>query len=328
MYYNDAQKTQYLEDENNRFAPSTLEVAKMIFSGSADVESQEDTDLSNFNRQQVVNLLKKYNSTTKGYLKLICIIFSDYYNWCMKNDYIDSSNFTNWYDSKLSKPIIDEIVPVELVKDKYFTKEDVYEYLEKVPDVVNKFLIYALFRGIDGIQHDDLKHLSVIDLHEKRNAIQLKSGRIQYVDELFVKLMKNADAATVYLPEGKEVYNVRKRYNYDESIYVFRFCNKATVNQPISNQAITVRMSLIKKQTGNKFISASTLYFNGLVNYIKEHYSPQGITLDKVLFENKENNKKLYKYDEETQDVIKEYGSKMEVKMLRLRLKDFIKFYL
>ena len=325
MFYNEPQKIEYLESEDNRFLPSTLEVAKRIFVGSAMVEKQYDTDLSNFNRQQVVDLLKKFNATSKGYYKMICLIFADYYNWCLSKEYIDQSNFTNWYDSKLSNLIIDEILPVSLVKGKFFTKEDVLEYLDKIKSPTNRLLLYSPFMGIDGVDHEDLKYLRVSDLYEKRKAIQLHSGAIQPVDDLFIQLLKEADAETMYNPEGKENYTIRRNI-YDESVYVLKKCSSDSINEVINKQIIVYRMKVIKKQAENKFISISTLYKNGLINSIKEYYEQKNISLYKALFHEK--NKKLYTYDEETQEVISRFNSNMTVRMLRMELKDTIDYYI
>jgi len=324
MYYNEPQKLEYLSIEENRFAESTIEVAKIIFAGSAEVERQYDIDLSNFNRQQVVDLLKKYNSKSKGYYKVMCVIFSDYYNWCLNRGYVDESNFTDWYHSKISNKIIDEILPSSLLKDKFFLKEDVIKYLDDVLDPTNKLLLYAPSVGINGDNHEDLKYLRVDDLLEKRSAIQLHSGKIQIVDELFIELLKEADKSTIYYPEGMENFTSR-RNGYSDSIYVFKRCG-GKLNEVITNPILNKKMSVIRKQIGNKFISISTLYRNGLINTIKEHYEKQDISLYTAIFH--KNNNKIYTYDKETRDVIDRYNSNITVRMLRMELKDTIEYYM
>jgi len=178
--------------------------------------------------------------------------------------------------------------------------------------------------GIDGKDHEDLKYLRVDDLFEQRKAIQLYSGKVQFIDDLFIELLKNADACTVYYPEGKENFT-SKRNGYVESKYVFKMCsgNKYDV---MSNGVFIKKMSTIKKQADNKFISISSLYKNGLINAIKEHYEAQGISLYTAIFHEKD--KKFYTYDKETQDVIERYNSKMTVRMLRMELKETIEYYM
>jgi len=324
MYYNNEQKEKYFE--NSRFAESTLEVAKRFFDSSRPVENQEGTDLSNFNRPQVISLLKKFNSRSKGYYKMICIVFSDYYNWCLNEGYVDKSNVTNWYENNLSMSIINEIVPIEFMRDKCFSQEDMEVYKENILDPVNKSLAYSIYRGISGVNHEDLKHLQLKDLNEESKTIQLYSGRIQKVDDIFIQLLKKADKMTKYMPDGKDVDNKLGTNDYDESIYVFKICNTKSTDLPMSNAVINTRFKIIRKQADNNYLNGANLYFNGMINYIKEHYSPQGVDLDKVIFQKKNN--KNYTYDKETEEVIREFGSNMEVKALRLKLKDIIQFYL
>lgn len=326
MFYNSKQKERYIE--NSRFAETTLEVAKQIFNGSSRVENQEGTDLTNFNRQQVMNLLKTYNSQNKYYYKLICNIFSDYYNWCLEEGLIDIGNVTNWYDVKLSTPIIEDIIPAKLVKDKYYNKEDVLEYISKVPDPSNKLLIYAFFLGIDGKEHEDIKYLSVNDYSENHKAIKLYSGRKVIVDDLFINLMYKADQSKYYYPDGNENANLRGRHEYNDSKYILKVCNTYKTNEAISNQGITQRLTLIRKQAGNKFISASTLYKNGLIQAIKDHFEEQGISLEQALYQYKVGSKKYYEYEEQIQEIIRTFGSNMEVKMLRLQMKDILQYYI
>jgi len=323
MFYNEKQKIRYLESEDNRFEETTLAAAKIFFNGSSRVEFNKGIDLASFNRSQVFDLLKSYNSRSKGYYKGMCLIFSDYYNWCLNEGLIDRSNVTDWYDYKLSNSIIDEVLPMELIEGKYFKKEYVNECIEKIVDISDKFVFYAPFMGIKG---DDLINLRIDDLNEKRNAVQLVSGKTLQVDDLFIYLMKETDSARRYYPNG--VVGIDNKYSYNEyiqSIYVLKMCRGSVINKQITTQVLSTKMKVIKKQIGNKLISAAIIYQNGLISYIKEKYEERGITLRDAIF--KEINKKLYFYDKETAEYIEEFGANKTVKMLRMELKDIIKYY-
>jgi hypothetical protein len=322
--YNEAQKNRYLE--LCKYEETTKETIKMIFSSSAKVEAQFEKDLAEFNRPQVIDLLKSFNSKSRHYLTAICIFFADYYNWCLSEGLVDITNVINQYDSSLTKGIIEEIVPIEFIEGKYFIKQDVLEYLDKIPDPRNKFIMYAIFSGVKGEDYYDLTHLRMENLHEKRKVVELENGRMHPVDDLFIRSMKEADSATAYYPDGVVAYNKFHRNEYDKSVYVLKSCRLGTVDTPINRQIITVAIALMQKQTGNKFISVSTLYKNGLISFIKEHYEQKGISFETALLD--EINGKLYTYDKETEQVIKEFGSQMTVRMLRLQLKDILHYYI
>jgi hypothetical protein len=323
VMYNELQKRRYLE--NCKYEETTKETITMMFRGAARVEKRYKADLSSFNRPQVVELLKSYNSRSPHYLKIMCIYYADYYNWCLSEGLVDPSNVVNQYDSSLVKGIIKEIIPIELIKGKFYTKKDILEYLDCIIDISNKFLMWAIFIGIKGDNYSELSNLKMEDLDEENKVVKV-GDRLHPVDNLFIELMKKTNEAKFYYPEGKlKDYHYNKNV-YDESIYVLKNCRSGKVNTPVTKQYYTLRMRYIKMQTGNKFITASTLYRNGLINHIKEYYEAKGITLEEALFH--EINNKLYTYDRETERVIKEFGSKMTVRMLRLQLKDKLEYYM
>jgi hypothetical protein len=292
-------------------------------------------DLSQFNKPQVVRLLKGYNSRSKNYLRLICSYFSDYYNWCLAEGYIDNTNFMNYYDYTIAKPIIEEVVPLRLIKDKCFLWLDLIEYKEQVPDPVNKFILYATFFGIYGSEYDDLVNLKMSDINEKQKTVKLKSGIIIQIDDLFIELAKAADKAIEYKPEGEGSSTFAKkpnRYVYDESCYIIKNSGTGVTNTPVSKTVIMNRFRLMQKQTDNKFINGTNLYKNGLINYVKEQFEKDGVALKDGLFlEIKKSERTFagstYVYTKKLQQYINEYGSSMTDRAFRLQLKEVIELY-
>ena len=322
------QKKRYLE--NCKFEEPTRVVIDKWFRASAKIEEQEGTDLANFNRIQVINLFKSFNSKSRLTLASVSLYFSDYYNWCMVEGLVDQSNFTNQYDTKRVKSIIEEIIPVEMILNKIFTKNDIIEsYLEKVLDPVNKFTMYAPFCGIYGEEATDLINLTMNDIDEEKKVAHLLSGKEIRIDDLFIELAKSADAAKEYAPEGVNTVNNAnrgERYVYDESYYILKSCDTGKINVPISYKVLSTKYRMIQKQTGNKFLNGNNLYKSGLLNYIKEQFENQhGISFKKALFDKK--GRKEYTYAKELQEYINEFGSNMTVRMLRLRFGEFVDLY-
>jgi hypothetical protein len=329
LYYD---KTKFLKERylnNCRFEEPTREVIDMWFRQAAKIEAQEQCDLANFIRPQVYNLLKGLNLRSKHTLKVICVYFSDYYSWCISEGLIDSGNIVNQYDLKMVANIIDELVPVELVVDKYFKEETVLQYKEMIPDKVNQFILYALFSGVYGLEYDDLTHLRIDDINETRKAVHLNSGKIISVDDIFIELAKEANKQTKYYPEGVVEYakraTDRKRYDYDPSYYIIKSCKGGTENLPVDSSVIMTRLRLMQKQTGNKFLNGVNLYRNGMINYITKKFAEQNVTFRQALLEKK--GKREYQYGEEMQKYINEFGSNMTVRMLRLQIADYIELF-
>jgi hypothetical protein len=328
--YNEFQKKRYLENVNFNFEDNTKEVIIRLFEGAAKIESQEGCDLADFNREQVSNLLKSYNSKSKHYLRLITTHFSYYYTWCLYEDLVDATNIFNAYDYSITKPLIDDILSIDVIRDKYFLREDVLKYLEMIPDIMNKFILYAVFNGIYGNEYEDLTNLRINDLNEIRKSVQLSSGKNIIVDDIFIGLMKRADIETNYYPEGVDSVNRAKkpeRYTYDSSYYVIKNSGTGINNQPVSKTVIMNRFRLMQKQIGNKHINGGNIYKNGLINYVKEKFEERDITLRKAILQEELTKKLGYTYGVELQEYINEFGSQMTDRMFRMQVKDVIELY-
>jgi hypothetical protein len=330
--YNEQQKERYLKQSN--LSEDAKETFRMIASTAAKVESQKDLDLSNFNRGQVIDLLKAYNSKARSYLRLICNNFSKYYSWCSDEGLVDISNFTNWYDVKLSQPIVKEVLPNELIEDKFFDDDYVIDcVINKIKDKQNKLLFYAPYLGIDGVEHEELRYLEIDGLDEKEKTIKLITGRIANVDDLFIELIKDANKSTRYDKNGTG--EIRTGCSeYTPSKYVFKSYVKVTSpDLVISVKNINQRYTVIKEQTGNRLLTIPVMYKNGLLNYIRRYFEPQGISLYDVLLLKKDTKinpgkgETKYVYDDKTQELINEFGSNMPVRALRHQMSDIIQYW-
>jgi hypothetical protein len=331
MLYNEEQKNRYMKQSN--MVESSKDVFEMILKTATKVEVQENMDLSNFNRPQVVNLLKTYNAKSRQYLRLVCNHFSNYYSWCCSEGLVDITNFTNWYDVKLAKPIISEVLSNEMLTDKFFNDEYILDCVNnKVKDKQNKLLLYAPYLGIDGNDHEDLRYLKIDDLNEENKTINLISGRIANVDDLFIELIKDANKATRYDKNGTGEFG-RGHTEYGVSQYVFKSCGVTEVDALISSKNMNQRFATIKDQTGNRLLSIPLVYKNGLLNYIEKYFKTQGVSLYEALLDKKETkidygkNETRYIYEGKVQELINEFGSKMTSRMLRHQMSDIIQYW-
>lgn len=133
--------------------------------------------------------------------------------------------------------------------------------------------------------------------------------------------MIEANDQIQYFADGIDKESKTKAYDYANSDYIIKSCGKNVLEQ-VSQHYITARMSVIKEQMGNEFISITTLYKNGMINYIKEQFAKKNIDL-KTAFLHPIDGKR-YTHDKETQQYINEYGSKMTVRFLRMEIKDYL----
>ncbi len=314
--YNENQKTRYLNSDNFRFEENTKEVIESIFNRAARVEELEGMDLSLFNRPQVVGLLKSFNSKSKQYVHLLTFYFDDYYNWCLSEGLVDNASIQNYYDTSLSKGIIEEILPKRLYRGKYFTREQITEYLEAPSiDQVTKFIIYALFVGIYGNDLEDLINLKISDLDEENKTVKLVSGKVAHVDDVFIMLMKLADSAKYIGVDnfmGDHLSTKHRSVVYADSPYVIKPCGLRPVYEPIKQLLIRTKLQRVQKEFNNNFITATNLRLSGIIDYIIGKYESRGISVQEaVSFKTGR-----YIYKSEIQQYLEEAGIPMSANVL------------
>jgi hypothetical protein len=321
-YYNNERKLRYLE--KCRFSELTIPVIEQWLSKAAVVEANLGKDLAEFNRNEIVNLYKSFNSRSKQTLKTVTYFFSDYYSWCLGEGYISNKSVINHYDPNMAKSIIDEVVPLELVENKYYRNLEIYDYLDLIYDKANKFALYAVFRGCLGTQGEDILNLKMSDIDEFKKTAKLYSGKTIPIDDLFIKLAKEANSQTQYIPQ-EGASNFFNRLDYSESIFILKSCGNNPSDVPLSYIALQQRFGVIRKQVKNRFINPTTTYNNGLVNYVKERFEEIGVSLRDGLFVKA--NSQSYKYKDELEEFIKDYGSNTTGRMLRMKLTETIGYF-
>lgn len=317
--YNKEQKLRYLEQ--CKYEDTTIESIKVCFSSVADVEHFYEKDLSEFVQPQIEDMLRKVNSRSRGYLTSMCIFFADYYNWCLSEGLV--TDVINRYDVLQTKLIIENIIPIERLREKYFNKEEMLKYIDKIYDVTNKFIAYALYWGIKGDSYKELIHLRLEDINRKEKTVKLITGRTMRVDDLFIELAKEAELADYYNADGSTSLDKLIYYGYVDTEYILRPMNR-NEPQPLTLNMVQNRLKIIKEQSENDYLTTTTIYKNGLINYILERHreTKSDIDLEAILLDKVHG--KLYTYDKETEIYIEEFGSLIKVRMLRQELEDFV----
>jgi len=322
-WYNHERKQWYIDwCKENKYEESTLVLLERIFASTALVEKAFKKDVAEFNNNEVVDLFKSYNSKSPLRLKTWAYYLRNYYQWCYDKNIV--TNIINPYDERTIDIIIKNIIPEEVYKDKFFGKEQLKYWVEnKILDDINKFIAVGYFYGLSN---DELINLKITDFNNEDKTVKLITGRIIKVDDFFIKYMKLAANATEY-NAGYPMSNIKNMQfvTYNSGEYVIRQTGGDVQTLPVKYTLLSNRMMIIREQTENPLLSRSSLYKNGLINFIKEKYQEKGITLKTALFH--QVNKKIYTYDKDTEEYIKEFGSGMTARMLRMQIKDVIDYY-
>lgn len=316
--FNSEQKERYIEwARNNIYEEPSIELLIRIFESTAfEEEMVFSKDVSEFNDEEVYDLLVNFNSKSRARLQSTCIYLSKYYEWCKHIEHIPLP-LDNPFDKRIIDKFIDQVIPKTDLNDKYFTKEVFEDYKNCVPDITNKYIMECFYRGIRGEEFKDIIFSRMNDFDIENKTIKLCSGRIVSVDNYFIKLAKLADSSTHYFKDGIPIeLSNPKIYEYSESEYILKSCGANRKSDFVSKAVINERLRTIKKQTENEFMSATTLYKNGMINYIKEKYNFKGKDFKLAVMDTSN--------DIETQEYIQQFGSNMNIRMFRMEIKDYL----
>lgn len=314
--YNSEQKNRYLE--NCKYEVTTKELLKRIFDSTELEEKVLEKDLALFSQNDVYDLLLCLNSKSRKRLRTTCIFLSDYFMWCYREGLTFDLN--NPYDKRFTEIIIEKILPLDKVNQKYFNYDTLLHYVNNsIIDKGNKFIAYALYCGVTS---EELRNMKRGDLDT--NSVNLITGRNIAVDDLFLRLLIEADNQTQYFPDGMIKESKFNKYDYGTSKYVLKTCVSGECGV-VREGILIARLKVIKEQCENDFITLSNLYKNGLFNYLKNQYAKQNIALKEALFTKQDGAK--YKYELETKEFILAFGSTMTSRALRKEVKDNIDIF-
>lgn len=317
--YNDERKRKYINYcLVNGYKETTVELIEKIFIATEKYENKNKKDVSEFLLNETIDLLKSSNWKSPKTLKSNSSSLRYYYKWCLDEGLV---NNMNPFSKKNLDGIIDSIIPKEKLNKKYFNKIEYLEMLNEIADVSNKFIAYAFYWGLTV---EELVNLKIGDLDFEKSKVQLITGREIIVDTLFKELIIEANGQTQYFADGMQKEIKTKAYDYRVSDYIVKSCDKY-ISGIVSQRYITTRMRVIKEQMDNEYISNSSLYKNGMINYLKEQYDIRNIDVKTAFL--KPINGKRYTYDKETQKYINEFGSQMTVRSLRMEIKDYLDCY-
>ncbi|MVP00811.1 hypothetical protein [Paenibacillus lutrae] len=180
-FFNEYQKVRYL----NTLPTKSRGQAERILSRAKALEIQFQTDLYNFNLDQVEKLFHYMNPSTLTSSKSNFYVVQNYIRWAIKQDLRVGSNGSpqniNPLDllntSLYHKNFIDQ------TKQVLFTKEEVYSMIDRCMNAQDAFPVIGLFEGISGNGYDELLNLNKESLL-KDNGLLLHDGG----DERFIKV--------------------------------------------------------------------------------------------------------------------------------------------
>lgn len=296
--YNIDQKKWFLEEmeKDGVFELPTIELIERIFVSAEHEENVFGKDVAEFTNEEVIDLLKSLNSTSRDRLIINSWYLEKYYDWCLNKGLVN--NINNPFDRRVINVIIKDIIPDDVVKSKIITPNEFKEYISLEPDYVNKFILICPFYGIKGEEFNEIVNLKMTDLNENDKTVKLVTGKVVEVDDYFINHMKLAYNTKEY----NRPYNGRNinQITYVQNGYVVRPCKSSTtknLDEPVAYKFILCRVRETKKNIGNQEFTIANIFRSGLIRYLINKFDERGISFKSIVLNNdKTHNKDILDY--------------------------------
>lgn len=176
VMYNQALKISYLQKYENA---DTKEVYGRIFKKSASVEKQYNKDLSNFDEEELrVFVIQILQPKTKESTRSIYSTISSYIDWSMKSGH--SVHIVNPWKKRGQDYIYNLVVDVK----NYMSFAEKQFIVEKLVNYQDKFIIEALWNGIQGDKLTELTTLTMKNVDLNNDVVKIYGEHNEVVREI------------------------------------------------------------------------------------------------------------------------------------------------
>ncbi|MGG3890275.1 hypothetical protein [Metabacillus fastidiosus] len=265
--YNEQLKQEFLDT----FIESTSETYKFIFYRTAETEEVLERDLYTFSTEEIKDTLISFRSTTLNSIKLSHFVISSYITWAAK--YREYGNINPALDIKVSelRTYIDHSLKL------YISEDELIEIENKLVNYQDKAIVRAIFEGINGYQHSELRNLTIHDLKKARknnNTLLLKDDKygereLQVSDRCLLLLEEAAVEKTYFLQNGKAV-GKRTSVPLIENDYVIR-SKRTRINEGRVDRHLIYRtVSSISELFELKYLRAKNIEKSGMIKFAKD----------------------------------------------------------
>jgi len=280
--YNEEIKIKYLSRYQNR---DTKEVYGRIFKKSAPLEKKYDKDIYDFTadelKQFVIEVLKP---KTKESSRSIYSTISSYIEWSILEG--QSKHFANPWKKRNAQYIYGLVIPVK----NYMSYDEKQYVLDKLVNAQDKFIIEALWNGIQGEKLSELVSLTIDRINPETNTVLLYDGdgksvrRLTAFDDQLVNLARVANEQRIYMKRNGQCSEntISESADLVESEYIVKHSNTKhrgrlahTTHYTIYNRVEMLR-SLPELQHFSSVLVTKNIVRSGMIYYAQQIYKRDG----------------------------------------------------
>jgi len=282
LLYNKPTKIRYLDRYHN---DDTKEVYGRIFKKSALLEQKYQKDLCDFTEEQlkefVINILQP---KTKESSRSIYSTISSYIEWAIQSQY--SIHEVNPWKKRSTDYIYSLVIPVK----NYMSYEEKQFIFDTLVNAQDKFIVEALWNGIQGDKLTELVTLKIENVQQADNKVTIynEQGQIKRqivaIDEQLCAYALMANEQRIYVKKNGQCSEnaISDSADLVESSYILKHSNTKhrgsrtfTTHYTVYNRIEMLR-SLPELQKFSKVLVTKNIVRSGMIYYAKQLYLRDG----------------------------------------------------
>jgi len=274
IFYNKDQKNRFLETiDKKQYSELHWE---RLFEKTGEREQHYKKDLCNFTKQQAIEVLKWFGSSSYKTLNVLKLDLEKYVGWCLANTLVtDNQN----HFSELDDKIINLCVDTSKMKQMIISQDKFTDFINVLDNDIDKYVYMALYEGISRTKLVDLLNLKMSDIDESNMTATLSSCKIIPVSKRFINICKLANEQEFRVTQDG------RKCNLENSLTIY----KRRVTTTEDNYRIIQRLIRTIKIDGYN-LTTKSITTSGLINMINELAEKNHCTGEEVLY-----NKDLFK---------------------------------
>ncbi|MCA1027002.1 site-specific integrase [Cytobacillus kochii] len=265
--YNREVKEKYLEKFDNEQTKTTI---GSLFQKAELIEEALGKDLYNFNSVEIGKVIQNARPVSGSVAFTYQRFISKYISWAISPMAIRDNNINplKGLTKEWSSQFVDH------TKKIHWSKDELYEFLELLPNAQDQAMLALMFEGVIGDKLSEIINLHYKDIDWNNNKININSTddskRTIEVENRTMRFIENA------YKEITHRYYDEKTGDYKESELVptdFIFKNANTkrnlnVKRPINKSTIYLRLKRLKDEFELEYLTANSLKESGMIHMI------------------------------------------------------------
>lgn len=241
------------------------------------MEEKRDKDLYEFSRDELLQLIGELNPSSPQAAITQLSVIRKYIDFAIVNGYLTTGiNFANLIKSE----DIEGVVNKQAMDLKYVTKEEIIDITNSLNNAIDAAFLMLLFEGVRGERLSEIVNLKKEDIDYNNNKLKLidDKDQVRYkkVSEETINILNEASNQTDYLVIV-ETRSLEFTKPLQDTNYIIRTTSTKD-NSPAKYRTLLAKLRSIKNELGNPYLTVTSIWESGMINYAKEMMKEKGIT--------------------------------------------------